>query len=55
MTGTAVSGVAGLAEVTVDELAYVVSPNGTRISQISPRETVQVAFGNCVVDKTAKK
>ena len=55
MVGTAVSGVAGLAEVTVDELAYVVSPNGTRISQISPRETVQVAFGNCANPKTAKK
>ncbi len=53
MTTTAVSGVAGLAEVTVDELAYVVSPNGTRISQISPNEVVQVAFGTC--PKTASK
>ncbi len=51
MVGTAVSGVAGLAEVTADELAYVVSPNGTRISQISPNEVVQIAFGTC--QKTA--
>ena len=47
MASTAVSGVAGLGEVTVDELAYVVSPNGTKISQISPNEVVQVAFGTC--------
>ena len=52
---TAVSGVAGLAEVTVDEVAYVVSPDGTRISQISPRETVQIAFGNGTCPKTANK
>ena len=51
MVGTAVSGVAGLAEVTADELAYVVSPNGTRISQISPNEVFQTAFGTC--QKTA--
>ena len=50
---TAVSGVAGLAEVTVDEVAYVVSPDGTRISQISPKETVQIAFGNGTCPKTA--
>ena len=53
MATTAVSGVAGLAEVTIDEVAYVVSPDGTRISQISPNEVVQVAFGTC--PKTAKK
>ena len=53
MATTAVSGVAGLAEVTVDEVAYVVSPDGTRISQISPNEVVQVAFGAC--PKTASK
>ena len=54
MATTAVSGVAGLAEVTVDEVAYIVSPNGTRISQISPREIVQVAFGEGLCnDKTA--
>ncbi|MCQ2958053.1 MAG: hypothetical protein MJ180_04015, partial [Candidatus Gastranaerophilales bacterium] len=53
MATTAVSGVAGLAEVTVDDIAYVVSPNGTRISQISPNEVVQIAFGTC--PKTASK
>ena len=53
MTATAVSGVAGLAEVTVDDIAYVVSPNGTRISQISPNEVVQVAFGT--IPRTANK
>ena len=53
MATTAVSGVAGLAEVTVDEVAYVVSPDGTRISQISPNEVVQIAFGTC--PRTASK
>jgi len=52
---TAASGVAGLAEVTVDDIAYVVSPNGTRISQISPNEIVQVAFGAGTCPKTASK
>ncbi len=53
MAAGAVSGVAGLAEVTVDDIAYIVSPNGTRISQISPNEVVQIAFGTC--SKTASK
>jgi hypothetical protein len=50
---TAVSGVAGLGEVVIDDIAYVVSPDGTRISQISPNEVVQIAFGTC--PKTASK
>ena len=54
VAATTVSGVAGLGEVTVDEIAYVVSTNGTRISQISPNEVVQVAFSVCD-NKTASK
>lgn len=50
---TAVSGVVGLGEVAIDDIAYVVSPDGTRISQISPNEVVQIAFGTC--PKTASK
>ncbi len=42
---TAVSGTAGLFHVTNDEVAYVVNPDGTKISSINPNEKITVAFG----------
>jgi hypothetical protein len=45
VTRTALSGTAGLFNITIDEISYLVSPDGTRISRINPNEVVSVAFG----------
>lgn len=42
---TALSGTMGLFQTTGDEVAYLVDPNGTKISAINPKETVTIAFG----------
>lgn len=42
---TAFSGVAGTLKESGDEIAYVVSPDGSRIAQINPRENLSIAFG----------
>lgn len=44
-TRTALSGTMGLFQTTGDEIAYLVDPNGVKISAINPREKVTVAFG----------
>lgn len=44
-TRTALSGTMGLFQTTGDEVAYLVDPNGTKISAINPKEEVTVAFG----------
>ncbi|GBF22723.1 s-layer domain-containing protein [Candidatus Gastranaerophilus sp. (ex Termes propinquus)] len=45
LTRTAFSGAAGLFETTGDEFTYLVSPSGTRISQVNPKQKITVAFG----------
>lgn len=45
MTRTALSGTAGLFNITADEVAFVISADGTKVAQINPNETVTVAFG----------
>ncbi|MDD3593689.1 MAG: S-layer homology domain-containing protein [Candidatus Gastranaerophilales bacterium] len=47
VTRTGLSGVAGLVDITTDEIAFVIASDGTKISQINPNEVVQVAFGVC--------
>ena len=44
-TGTAVSGVVGLAQATGDEIGYLVDAKGYKISAINPKEHVTIAFG----------
>lgn len=44
-TRTALSGTVGLFQTTGDEVAYLVDPNGTKISAINPKEKVTIAFG----------
>ena len=44
-TRTALSGTVGLFQTTGDEVAYLVDPNGSRISAINPKEKVTIAFG----------
>lgn len=44
-TRTALSGTMGLFQTTGDEVAYLVDPNGTKISAINPKEKVTIAFG----------
>ncbi len=44
-TRTALSGTIGLFQLTGDEVAYLVDPNGAKISSVNPREKVTVAFG----------
>lgn len=44
-TRTALSGTVGLFQSTGDEVAYLVDPNGTKISAINPKEKVTIAFG----------
>lgn len=44
-TRTAISGTVGLFQTTGDEVAYLVDPNGTKISAINPKEKVTIAFG----------
>ena len=45
ITRTAVSGTMGLFQSTGDEFAYLVDPNGYKISAVNPREHITVAFG----------
>lgn len=45
LTRTAIAGTVGLFQTTGDEVAFLVDPNGNKISQINPREQVTVAFG----------
>lgn len=42
---TVVTGAAGIVKETGDELAYVISPDGSRIAQINPNENLSIAFG----------
>ncbi len=42
---TAFSGTAGILKESADEIAYVVSPDGSRIAQVNPYEVVSIAFG----------
>lgn len=44
-TRTALAGGAGLFQTTTDEVAYLVDPNGSKISAINPKEKVTIAFG----------
>ena len=44
-TRTAISGTTGLFQTTSDEVAYLLDPNGTKISAINPKEKVTIAFG----------
>lgn len=44
-TRTALSGTVGLFQTTGDEIAYLVDPNGSKISAINPKEKVTIAFG----------
>jgi len=42
---TALSGATGLFQTTADEVAYLVDPNGSKISAINPKEKITIAFG----------
>lgn len=42
---TGLSGVTGVLKESGDEIAYVVSPDGSRIAQINPREILSISFG----------
>lgn len=42
---TALAGTTGLFQTTGDEVAYLLDPNGTKISAINPKEKVTIAFG----------
>lgn len=42
---TAVSGTVGLFQTAGDEVAYLVDPNGSKISAVNPKEKVTIAFG----------
>lgn len=44
-TRTALSGATGLFQTTGDEVAYLLDPNGSKISAINPKEKVTIAFG----------
>lgn len=44
-TRTALSGTMGLFQTTADEVAYLVDPNGSKISAVNPKEKVTIAFG----------
>lgn len=44
---TAFSGTAGILKESGDEIAYVVSPDGSRIAQVNPGEKLSIAFGAC--------
>ena len=43
---TAFTGTAGVLKESGDEIAYVVSPDGARIAQVNPDETLSVAFNS---------
>lgn len=42
---TGVTGAFNLLQNTGDEVAYLVDPNGKRISQVNPKEQITIAFG----------
>lgn len=42
---TGVTGAFNLLQNTGDEVAYLVDPNGRRISQVNPKEQITIAFG----------
>lgn len=42
---TALSGATGLFQSTSDEVAYLMDPNGSKISAVNPKEKVTIAFG----------
>lgn len=42
---TTATGVVGLVQTSVDEVAYLVTPNGFKVSAVNPREHVTIAFG----------
>lgn len=44
-TRTAISGTVGLFQTTGDEVAYLVDPNGSKISAVNPKEKITIAFG----------
>ncbi|MFA7658622.1 MAG: S-layer homology domain-containing protein [Candidatus Gastranaerophilaceae bacterium] len=44
-TRTALAGTVGLFQSTGDEVAYLVDPNGSKISAVNPKEKVTIAFG----------
>ena len=44
-TRTAVSGTMGLFQTSGDEIAYLVDPNGSRISAVNPKQQITIAFG----------
>lgn len=44
-TRTALSGTLGTFQTTADEIAYLVDPNGMKISQINPKQKLTIAFG----------
>lgn len=46
-TMTTASGIGGMFNVSVDEMAYLVNPDGTKVSKINPNDEVAIAFG-CV-------
>lgn len=43
--GTTLAGAAGLIQTSVDEVAYLIDPSGSRVAAINPRERVTIAFG----------
>ena len=45
LTRTALMGVAGEVMTTVDEVAYLVNPDGKAITQVNPNQKITVAFG----------
>jgi hypothetical protein len=45
ITRTALSGAAGIFNITADEVAYVISADGTKVAQINPNEEIAVKFG----------
>ncbi|MDD3436599.1 MAG: S-layer homology domain-containing protein [Candidatus Gastranaerophilales bacterium] len=44
-TRTALSGATGLLQSTGDEVAYLLDPNGSKISAVNPKERITIAFG----------
>ena len=44
-TRTALAGTIGLFQSSADEIAYLVDPNGSKISAVNPKEKITIAFG----------
>ena len=45
VTRTALSGTAGVFQITGDEVAFLVNPKGTKVASVNPNEKVTIAFG----------